>query len=93
MWHIMVYSSGFDYQYSRPYAVHIFTDKKLPPEEAFRLAEEILTKTFPRWSDDDDELKYVGYENIPSVSVNGLYYVVTKLDVDDFEFEVEGVVS
>ncbi|MEM4592327.1 MAG: KH domain-containing protein [Sulfolobales archaeon] len=93
MWHIMVYSSGFDYQYSRPYAVHIFTDKKLPPEEAFRLAEEILTKTFPRWSK-NDELKYVGYENIPvDMNIDGFYYVATKLDVDDFEFKVKGVAS
>lgn len=93
MWYIVVYSSGFNYESARPYAVHLFLQSKPTPEDAFRLAEEILTKAFPRWSDDDDELKYVGYENIPSVSVNGLYYVVAKLDVDDFKFEVEGVAS
>ncbi|MEM4595487.1 MAG: KH domain-containing protein [Thermofilaceae archaeon] len=91
LWHIMAYSHGLDYPYSRPYAVHLFTREKPAPEEAFRLAEEILIKTFPDL--DRSGLVYVGYESIP-VDVDGFYYVATRLlRVRDQSFEVGNAVS
>ncbi|MCW4047126.1 MAG: KH domain-containing protein [Candidatus Bathyarchaeota archaeon] len=93
MWHVMVYSQGLESPYSRPYAVHLFTREKPAPGEAFRLADEILTNAFPKWRREEDRLVYVGYENIPSVDADNFYYVATKLDVDNFEFKVEGIAS
>ncbi|MEM4430229.1 MAG: hypothetical protein QXM08_03635 [Thermofilaceae archaeon] len=100
LWHIVVYTDGFEYESARPYTVHIFTDKKLSLEEAFSLAEEILTKTFPNWNEDNERLAYIGYENIPvDINIDGFYYVVAKFEIqayvlfDDFSFKVEGVVS
>ncbi|MEM4592452.1 MAG: KH domain-containing protein [Sulfolobales archaeon] len=93
MWHVMVYSRGFESPYSRPYAVHLFMREKPAPEEAFRLAEEILAKVFPEWRREEDELVYVGYENVPSVNVNDFYCVATKLSSREYEFKVEKAVS
>ncbi|MEM1510564.1 MAG: KH domain-containing protein [Thermofilaceae archaeon] len=65
-WHVMVYSRGLESAYSHPYAVHLFTSSKPSPNEAFRMAEEILSKTFPDWGKDKREyLAYVGYEELP----------------------------
>ncbi|MEM1523384.1 MAG: KH domain-containing protein [Thermofilaceae archaeon] len=82
MYHIMVYSRGFESLYSRPYAVHLFSSNKLSPDEAFKRAEEILTKAFSEWR--EGGLAYAGYEHVP-VDVDDTYYVAVRLSKDDFK--------
>lgn len=65
-WHVMVYSRGLESAYSHPYAVHLFTSSKPSPDEAFKVAGEILSKAFPDWGKDEREyLAFVGYEELP----------------------------
>ncbi|MEM0381451.1 MAG: KH domain-containing protein [Nitrososphaerota archaeon] len=80
-WHIMVYSRGLESAYTHPYAVHFFTDNKIPPDESFKRAEEILLKAFPEWGKDGDEyLAYVGYEELP-LSLPPEAYVAATFNV------------
>ncbi|MEM2058795.1 MAG: hypothetical protein QXO76_11175, partial [Thermoproteota archaeon] len=83
-WHIMVYSRGLESAYTHPYAVHFFTDNKMPPDEAFKRAEEILLKAFPEWGKDGDEyLAYVGYEELPlSLPPEAEGVVAAKFNID-----------
>ncbi|MEM2502370.1 MAG: KH domain-containing protein, partial [Acidilobaceae archaeon] len=82
MYHIMVYNHGLRI-YSYPYAVHIFTSKKLSPKDAFKLADEILSKHYPKWRDRAN-LAYVGYEELPlSFSFDTNPYVAVEMSIDD----------
>ncbi|MEM1672879.1 MAG: KH domain-containing protein [Archaeoglobaceae archaeon] len=92
MYHVMVYSRGFDSEYEHPYAVHLFIHKKPSPDEAFKIAEEILNKHFPEWRKyDRSGLAYVGYEYIPLPTEAEMSYVAiafgyagwSKVDISD----------
>ncbi|MEM2100348.1 MAG: KH domain-containing protein [Thermoproteota archaeon] len=76
----MVYSRGLESAYSHPYAVHLFTSTKLDPDEAFKRAEEILSRTFPEWGKNKWEyLAYAGYECLPLTLPEG--YVAAKFEI------------
>lgn len=90
MWHIMVYSRGFESAYHHPYAVHLFASGSLSPGEAFKIAEDVLVKHFPEWVKLGERLVYVGYEYLP-IDLPGSvhYYVAVKLEYAGFgRFEV-----
>jgi len=78
MFHVMVYNHGLRI-YSYPCALHIFSRLFITPEEAFRMAEEILKHY--RCGD----LAYVGYEELP-LSTSVTSYVAVEFSVaDDIE--------
>ncbi|MEM0478778.1 MAG: KH domain-containing protein [Pyrobaculum sp.] len=90
IWHITVYSSGFGSPYTHPYAVHIFSPIKLTPEEAFEKARELLKSTFPEWNEQEESMRYVGYEMLPiGHHINDIFYVVSKLIYVKDEFKVD----
>ncbi|MEM4863204.1 MAG: KH domain-containing protein [Candidatus Nezhaarchaeales archaeon] len=97
MYHVMVYSRGFVSEYEHPYAVHLFTSEKPSPEEAFRIAEDVLAKAFPEWKELEGRgLAYVGYEYVPldmPPEADKSYVATSFVYVGWHRFEIGGVVS
>ncbi|MEM1693823.1 MAG: KH domain-containing protein [Ignisphaera sp.] len=93
----MIYTKGLVVEYGHPYAVHIFTLEKLSPEEAFKIAEELLNKHFPEWRKHDiSGLAYVGYEYIPldmSPEADKSYVVVSFTHIDWHRLKINDIVS
>ncbi len=96
MWHIMVYTNGFK-SYCHPYAVHLFTSRKISPERAFKrvakiLAEEFSSKwkrrAFPPWIEGEEVvLEYAGYEKIPVKLPEG--YIAVRFSIGRWSDEIE----
>ncbi|MEM4619875.1 MAG: KH domain-containing protein [Ignisphaera sp.] len=94
MYHIMIYSADVLSEYTHPYVVHLFTSEKPSPEEAFKIAEEILTKHFPKW--EKNSLRYVGYEylplNLPS-EANKSYVAISLAHTGWNRFDIAEIIS
>lgn len=78
MYHYLVYCDRDPYSY--PCAVHIFSHKNYPPQEVFAIAKKQLDKDFPDWRNHEEELRYVGVEEIPIVHHNE-YIIACKFSL------------
>ncbi|MEM4584182.1 MAG: KH domain-containing protein [Ignisphaera sp.] len=95
MWHIMIYSADVWSEYSHPYVVHLFTSEKPSPEEAFRIAEEILSKAFPEW-EKEKNMRYVGYEYLPlnlPPEADKSYVAISLIHTGWRKFDIANIVS